>query len=124
MNNNKRLDGAISFIISQTNYTKTEALEKLKEEDNNYMQVIRKYLNPNLKKKEEKKEENKGSINKMIMDEYRMFLDNVNKQYSYRKNVEKQYELFKQRSNKLNNDRINEYTKEIDKKDVDIEEID
>ena len=51
MNANKRYDGAIALIKSQTNYNYEEAKEKLEKWDGNYMNVIKEYLNPNFNKK-------------------------------------------------------------------------
>ena len=41
------IDDSINIIINQTNYSKEKALEKLKEWEYDYMNVIREYLNPN-----------------------------------------------------------------------------
>ena len=54
MNIQKRYTGAISLIISQTNYTEEEAKNKLEEWNGNYINVIKEYLNPNFKKKKKR----------------------------------------------------------------------
>ena len=43
------------FILNQTNYDKETAIEKLKQWNNDYTNVIREYLNPNFKKKRNQK---------------------------------------------------------------------
>ena len=48
-------------MTNQTNYYKEMATSKLKEWDNNYMNVIREYLYPNInEKKKEKKKKRKN----------------------------------------------------------------
>ena len=51
MNQSQRYSGALALIKSQTNYTEEEAIEKLKQWDGNYMNVIKEYLNPDFQKK-------------------------------------------------------------------------
>ena len=51
MNQSQRYSGALALIKSQTNYTEDEAIEKLKQWDGNYMNVIKEYLNPDFQKK-------------------------------------------------------------------------
>ena len=49
----------ISLILNQTNYDKKTAIEKLKKWDNNHINVIKEYLNPNFQvNKIEKKKKN------------------------------------------------------------------
>ena len=51
MNQSQRYSGALALIKTQTNYTEEEAIEKLKQWDGNYMNVIKEYLNPDFQKK-------------------------------------------------------------------------
>lgn len=85
MNNNKRYNGAIALIKSQTNYTEKEAKEKLEKWEGNYMNVIKEYLNPNFNKK---KEVNTKSTNEKMMYEIRNFMDTANAGYLRRKKEE------------------------------------
>ena len=72
MSENKRYTGAISLIMSQTDYNEDKAKEKLEKWEGNYMNVIKEYLNPNFNKK---KESNKGkSTNEKMMFEIRNFM--------------------------------------------------
>ena len=65
----------IQLILNQTNYDKEMATLKLKEWDNNYMNVIREYLNPNFNKK--KKETKNKSTNQRMMTEIRNLLNSI-----------------------------------------------
>ncbi len=62
----------VEMIIRQTDYTKEEAIEKLKKHNNNYLQVLKEYMN--YEKVTEKKEESK-SLNQNIYSNIRNFLD-------------------------------------------------
>lgn len=88
MSVNKRYDGAIALIKSQTNYDDEEAKVKLDKWDGNYMNVIKEYLNPNFDKKEEKKTEKKRTTNENMMHEIRNFMDNAHAGYLKRKKEE------------------------------------
>jgi len=63
---NKRYEGAIALIKSQTNYTNEEAEKKLDKWDGNYINVIKEYLNPNFNKK---KTDKKKTTNEIMMYE-------------------------------------------------------
>ena len=61
----------VKLVCRQTNYTTVES-EKLLEENNyNYLQVIKLYINPDIKKKEK----NPSSLNQQIIGEIRNFMD-------------------------------------------------
>jgi len=82
-----RQENVIKLIKNQTNYTDEEALEKLKIWNNDYLSVIKEYLNPEFKKN--KKEEKKKSTNQMMMTEIRNFMDKSSKSYiSIKNNIE------------------------------------
>jgi len=54
----------INIIIRQTNYNENEAKQKLIEHDNNYLEVIKNYMNPSkIKNNNTKKKKNYKSIN-------------------------------------------------------------
>tara|TARA_B100000035_G_scaffold313170_1_gene326247 strand:- start:2174 stop:2668 length:495 start_codon:yes stop_codon:yes gene_type:complete len=86
MSSNKRYNGAIALIKSQTNYNDEEAKEKLEKWEGNYMNVIKEYLNPNFNKK---KIEKKRTTNENMMCEIRNFMDNAHAGYLKRKEEEK-----------------------------------
>jgi len=97
MNKNKRYEGAIALIKSQTNYTEDEAKQKLIVWEGNYMNVIKEYLNPNFQKKSTEKSKNDNkSINEKMMTEIRHFMDDANTQFLRRKEeAEKKKEYLK-----------------------------
>ena len=76
------VDDTINIIISQTNYSKEEALEKYNQWEGDYMSVIKEYLNPNFQNK--KKSTKKKSVNQQMMREIRNFMDDVNTKYDAR----------------------------------------
>lgn len=74
--------------MSQTNYDKETAEKKLEEWDNDFIKVIKEFLNPNFEEKERKEKEKKNkfvSLNQGIMNELRKFKDKQNKNYDYQK---------------------------------------
>ena len=65
----------INLVKNQTNYTEDEIKKKLKLYNNNYMLIIKEYLN--IKPKQTNVNQ---STNQMIMGEIRYFLDNKKKE--------------------------------------------
>ena len=61
--------------MNQTNYSEETALEKLQKWDNNYMNVIREYLNPNFNKP--KNIVKTKSVNQMVMTEIRNLMNSI-----------------------------------------------
>ena len=81
-----RKENVLKLIKNQTNYTEEEALERLNYWKNDYLCVIKEYLNPEFQKK---KEEKKKSTNQMMMTEIRNFMDKSSKSYiSLKNNIE------------------------------------
>ena len=79
-------DDMINIINSQTDYDSEKAELKLKEWNNDFIKVIKEFLNPNFleKEKKEKKEKNKiVSVNQTIMKQLREFKDKQNKNHDY-----------------------------------------
>ena len=72
---NEKLEENIRIILTQTNYTRNEAIDKLKIWDNNYINVIKEYINPNFNNKKTTK---KQTNNQKIFSEIRRFMDSVN----------------------------------------------
>tara|TARA_A100001011_G_C14304711_1_gene842518 strand:- start:3218 stop:3511 length:294 start_codon:yes stop_codon:yes gene_type:complete len=89
------IDDSINIIINQTNYSKEKALEKLKEWEYDYMNVIREYLNPNFNNKKMKPTK---SVNQMMMTEIRNLLTNIQNNH-IQKNQELSQEKLKLDSN-------------------------
>ena len=80
-------EGILNMIMSQTNYNKEEALEKLKYWNYNTIFVIKDYLNPNFFKKEKPVEQK--SLNQRMMHEIRNFCDRGQKIYNLQQKMYK-----------------------------------
>lgn len=65
----------IELVCSQTDYTREEAEEKLKNRNYNYLDVIKEYLNPNRKSVQQTK-----TLNQQIFSNIRGFMDNGSKE--------------------------------------------
>ena len=127
-------DAQLKIIMSQTNYDKETSEKKLKEWNNDFIKVIKEFLNPNFQKKEKKiqKEKNKVvSLNQSIMRELRHFKDKQNKSYDhykkYRDYLKKEQEIMELNKH-LRNQQILKQKMENDKnkkleKIVETEEI-
>ena len=77
----------IKIIINQTNYDEILAKEKLKEWDNNFLNVIKEYLNPDFNCV---KKEKKMSTNQKVFCSIRKFMDTAAYNYE-KKKVYKEY---------------------------------
>lgn len=73
---NDDLEIHLEKVMSQTNYTKEEALEKLKLFNCDYMRVLKDYMGI-----PEKKETKIKSVNQEIFKQIRLKLDNSMKEY-------------------------------------------
>jgi len=78
-----RNDEIIKLVMRQTDYDKDKVIEKLKEWDNNYINVIKEYMNPNFQNK--KQEKKFVSKNQQVYGEIRNFMDVANRNYEMRK---------------------------------------
>jgi hypothetical protein len=78
-----RRQAMIELIMRQTDYTEEVARIKLEQWKNNYLHVIKEYMNPNFQDKE--KTSSSSTKNQMIYGEIRNFMDDVNKQQLQRK---------------------------------------
>lgn len=120
-----QLDACIKIVCSQTNYTKEKAEEKLKEFNNDFIKVIKQYLNPNFDKPKKEKKIKKSQMNQEIIAQIRKFKDkqceNYNRSRDYKKELKKLYERHLETKN--NKDGINETNEIIDLNDnIKIEE--
>ena len=74
--------------ILSYDYDRETAEAKLKEWDNDFIKVIKEFLNPDFQKKEKQEYEKKNrvvSVNQSIMNELRKFKDKQNATYDYKK---------------------------------------
>ena len=97
-----RRQAMIELIMRQTDYTAEVARIKLEYWKNNYLHVIKEYMNPNF---QDKLETPTSTKNQMIYGEIRNFMDDVNKQQLQRKrraeHLEKQKSAYIAYMNKL-----------------------
>jgi hypothetical protein len=80
----ERYKNLVKLIKNQTNYTDEEAIEKLNEWGNDYIKVIKEYLDPNFQNR--KIERKKMSTNQKMMSEIRNFMDEASETYINGKN--------------------------------------
>ena len=80
----------INLVVRQTNYSREEAIKKLEQWNNNHLNVIKEYLNPNFNKKKETK---KISTNQKIIKGIRNYMDDVAIQYEKRKKMKEELKL-------------------------------
>ena len=99
-----RRQAMIELIMRQTDYSEEVARIKLEHWKNNYLHVIKEYMNPNFQDKLETPEPS-STKNQMIYGEIRNFMDDVNKQQLQRKrraeHLEKQKAAYIAYMNKL-----------------------
>ena len=74
-------EAIIGLVMRQTNYNRLDTIQKLKENQGDYIQVIKDYINPISKPEVEKHK----TVNQTIMSEIRHFMDGVNQGYEERK---------------------------------------
>ncbi len=86
-----RRQAMIELIMRQTDYTEEVARIKLEHWKNNYLHVIKEYMNPDFQDKL-KTPEPSSTKNQMIYGEIRNFMDDVNKQQLQRKHRAEQLE--------------------------------
>ena len=88
---NKRHEEIIKLIMRQTDYTEEQCESKLLEWNNNYLNVIKEYINPDFYKKKPKIY---SSRKQGIMTELRGFMDNINRDYYRKKEAAERYKKF------------------------------
>ena len=90
----------INLVMRQTDYTEEQTQEKLKQWNNNYINVIKEYLNPEFNKKEIK--QTNKTLNQQMMGEIRTFMDDVYIKFENRKKYNQYANIIKQmRENEL-----------------------
>ena len=96
MSSTTREKEVINLIIRQTDYTEEEASLKLKQWNNNYINVIKEYLNPDFS--EEPKETKTKTLNQQMMGEIRNFMDDVYIKYENRKRYNQYVNILRNRA--------------------------
>ena len=87
----QRKTALIELVMRQTNYDKEKAEIKLTQWNNDYLKVIKEYMNPNFQNKTTE-ETTPTTKNQMIYGEIRNFMDDVNRQALWRKRRKEQME--------------------------------
>ena len=82
----------IDVIVRQTNYTEEQAIEKMKEHNNNALAIIREYMNGS--STNAKKISEKATTNQQIYGEIRNLMDDAAKRYSAKVKYEKRKEEY------------------------------
>jgi len=79
----KRSEEIIALVQRQTDYDREMTISKLQEWEGNYISVIREFMNPDHKDKEDR--EDGRSLNQRVLGEMRGFIDQVNEGHIRRK---------------------------------------
>lgn len=106
----------INLVMRQTDYNEEQVIDKLKQWNNNYINVIKEYLNPNFNKTVKK--EKPKTLNQQMMGEIRNFMDDVYIKFENRKRYNEYINTVQQiRQQQLNKNKKTETNKdnEIDK---------
>jgi hypothetical protein len=104
----------INLVMRQTDYTEEQTKEKLKQWNNNYIYVIKEYLNPNFNKKETKK--STKTLNQQMMGEIRSFMDDVYIKFENRKRYNQYVNVINQMKQNEENKRKETENNNVDKK--------
>jgi|SRR5210317_649733 NACalpha-BTF3-like transcription factor len=83
MSKSTREKEVINLVMRQTDYTEEQAKDKLKQWNNNYINVIKEYLNPEFNTT--KKETKPKTLNQQMLGEIRSFMDDVYIKFENRK---------------------------------------
>lgn len=91
----EKFKACLKIVISQTNYDEDLAKKKLIEHNEDFIKVIKEYLNPDFNKKKEEKKIKKDQLNQHVISQIRHFKDKQDANYLSRKdNVEKMKKLY------------------------------
>tara|TARA_B000000475_G_C15902949_1_gene409351 strand:+ start:107 stop:517 length:411 start_codon:yes stop_codon:yes gene_type:complete len=127
-----RRQEVINLVMRQTDYTEEQVKEKLVEWNNNYINVIKEYLNPSFQKKKPSPEKSK-TLNQQMMGEIRNFMDDVYVKFENRKkynqyatilnNLREQQEKNNQSAPPPSNDSSNKQVSEKEDESINHNEI-
>lgn len=102
MNQSTRESEVVKLVMRQTDYNEEEAKSKLKKWNNNYINVIKEYLNPDFQTT--KKKEKPKTLNQQMLGEIRTFMDNVYVQFENRKRYNQYINVLNQTRQSHQND--------------------
>lgn len=107
-----KIHQTVLLVCRQTGYSEDTAREKLIQWNNNYLNVIKEYMNPDFQNEVVKK---KHTTNQLVFKEIRGFMDNVNDGYEKRKKQKADEEVNRQKFATYFNNRINSRIEEAKK---------
>ena len=127
MSKSTRKQEIVNLVMRQTDYTEEQVEEKLKQWDNNYINVIKEYLNPNFNNKPKKTDTK--TLNQQMMGEIRNFMDEVYVKFENRKRYNQYINVLnqqaanrpKQTNDEVSDNSTNEST--TDEQTIKIEEV-
>jgi hypothetical protein len=102
MNQSTRESEVVKLVMRQTDYNEEEAKSKLKKWNNNYINVIKEYLNPDFQTT--KKKEKPKTLNQQMLGEIRTFMDDVYVQFENRKRYNQYINVLNQTRQSHQND--------------------
>lgn len=92
----RQIENLKNIILRQTDYSEEEAINKLKEYNNNAMNVIREYMGSSSTNKNNKTDKPVKSENQQMYAKMRGMLDTAARNYRIKKENEEKIELMKQ----------------------------
>lgn len=102
----------INLVMRQTDYTEEQSKEKLKQWNNNYINVIKEYLNPEFQNK--KQEAKPQTLNQQMLGEIRTFMDDVYIKFENRKRYNQYINVLNQAREEQANKATQEQNSDVD----------
>ena len=102
----------INLVMRQTDYTEEQSKEKLKQWNNNYINVIKEYLNPEFQNK--KQEAKPQTLNQQMLGEIRTFMDDVYIKFENRKRYNQYINVLNQAREEQSNKATQEQHSDVD----------
>lgn len=102
----------INLVMRQTDYTEEQSKEKLKQWNNNYINVIKEYLNPEFQNK--KQEAKPQTLNQQMLGEIRTFMDDVYIKFENRKRYNQYINVLNQAREEQSNKATQEQNSDVD----------
>ena len=116
----RHIENLKNIILRQTDYSEEEVMNKLKEHNNNAMNVIREYMGSSSTNKNNKTDKPAKSENQQIYAGMRGMLDTAARNYRIKKEKEEKIELMKQQFINAQNKNKNKNENNIKNSECDI----
>ena len=115
--NYDQFKACIKIVMTQTDYDEETATKKLKEWDNDFIKVIKEYLNPNFNAP---KKEKKTTLNQRIIGEIRKFKDKQDENYlnTKREKDRLKFEIMKRENELAKTKEIEKIAEESNQEDI------